>query len=174
MDPRGAEGSNWCRRSQKERQGSHSLVPSKSQRDRIMTAITRWVAVPLTLLATACTVQARTSPAPEAEAVAQQPSSPGPSTAARLGITPGHLPPPGQCRIWTPGDPPGRQAHRPSRCEGLESIAPAGSWIVYRPGRNKKIVEVRQIDRISRGVIVGVRVYEAQTGRLLRIETGSH
>jgi hypothetical protein len=44
---------------------------------------------------------------------------------------------------------------------------------VYRPGRNKKVVEVRQIDRMSRGVIVGIRVYEVRTGRLLRVEAGS-
>src|SRR2546425_3891701 len=43
----------------------------------------------------------------------------GPSTAATLGVPPGHLPKPGQCRIWIPGVPPGHQPRPKSRsCEG--------------------------------------------------------
>jgi len=120
-----------------------------------------------------CTVHARTMPRHDPGPEADQPSSPGPSTAATLGIPPGHLPPPGQCRVWIPGAPPGRQA-RSTSCSGLERVAPAGSWIVYRPGRNKKIVEVRQVDAAVRGVIVGIRIYEADTGRLVRVEATNH
>src|SRR2546427_726407 len=63
----------------------------------------------------------------------------GPSTAATLGVPPGHLPKPGQCRIWIPGVPPGHQPRPKSRsCEGIEADAPAGSWILYRPTADRK------------------------------------
>ncbi len=52
--------------------------------------------------------------------ITQAPSTPRPkrSTAATLGIPPGQLPPIGQCRIWIPGRPAGRQA-RARSCDGI-------------------------------------------------------
>lgn len=91
----------------------------------------------------------------------------GPSTAARLGIPPGHLPPPGQCRVWVPGKPPGRQ-DRPRACDRIERTAPAGSWIVSRPSRDKKVVHVRVVDERRPGVVIRLRVYDAQRGTLIR------
>jgi hypothetical protein len=38
------------------------------------------------------------------------------------GIPPGHLPPPGQCRVWYEGVPPGRQP-APTSCREAERIA---------------------------------------------------
>lgn len=89
------------------------------------------------------------------------------STAARLGIPPGHLPPPGQCRVWIPGRPPGHQAAARS-CEGIAATAPAGAWIVYRPGKDRKHVHVRYLDAKRVGVVVRVRVYEASSGKFVR------
>ena len=91
----------------------------------------------------------------------------GPSTAATLGIPPGHLPAPGMCRVWVPGTPPGHQA-RARSCDGIEGAAPAGSWIVHRPGRDRKVVHVRELDRRRPGVVVRLRVYDAQRGTLIR------
>ena len=91
----------------------------------------------------------------------------GPSTAATLGIPPGHLPAPGMCRLWVPGKPPGHQA-RPRSCDGIERTAPAGSWIVYRPGRDKKVVHVRVVDERRPGVVIRLRVYDAERGTLIR------
>src|SRR5207249_9008254 len=57
------------------------------------------------VLVAACTRTTRTiilAPTPEAETA-------GPSTAATLGVPPGHLPKPGECRVWIPRVPPGRQ-----------------------------------------------------------------
>lgn len=88
------------------------------------------------------------------------------STAATLGIPPGHLPPRGYCRVWVPGEPPGHQA-RPARCEGIEHQAPPGSWIVYRPTRDKKVVHVRVMDEQQPGVVVLMRVYDAINGKLV-------
>ena len=91
----------------------------------------------------------------------------GPSTAARLGIPPGHLPPPGLCRVWFPGQPPGHQP-RARSCDRIERDAPAGSWIVYRPSEDRKVVHVRVVDDRRPGVVVRLRVYDVQLGTLIR------
>ena len=44
-------------------------------------------------------------------------------------IPPGHLPPPGQCRIWYPGTPPGHQPP-PGPCHVLRHQVPAGAILV--------------------------------------------
>lgn len=93
------------------------------------------------------------------------------STAATLGVPPGHLPQPGECRVWIPGTPPGRQPRPRSRsCEGIAAAAPAGSWILYRPTRDKKLVHVRLVDARRAGVIVRIRIFEVETGRFVREE----
>ena len=117
------------------------------------------------LAATACSSFSSTQPAPRtqpAPAVRR-----GPSTAATLGIPPGHLPAPGQCRVWVPGEPPGHQP-RPRSCAHIERTAPAGSWIVYRPSEDRKVVHVRVVDERRPGVVVHLRVYDAQRGMLIR------
>ncbi len=94
-----------------------------------------------------------------------------PSTAATLGVPPGHLPDPGECRVWIPGVPPGRQPRPKSRpCPGIEAAAPAGSWILYRPTADRKLVYVRVVDEARAGVIVRVRIFEIETGTLVREE----
>src|SRR6266508_1401696 len=114
------------------------------------------------LAATACSSFSSAHPSQPAPAMRR-----GPSTAATLGIPPGHLPPPGQCRIWVPGEPPGHQP-RARSCAGIERAAPAGSWIVYRPSEDRKVVHVRVIDERRPGVVVHLRVYDAQRGTLIR------
>lgn len=93
----------------------------------------------------------------------------GPSTAATLGVPPGHLPPPGQCRVWIPGRPPGRQA-RPAACAALARRAPAGSWILYRPTEDRRLVHVRVVDDRRPGVVIRIRVFEIESGRFVREE----
>ena len=90
-----------------------------------------------------------------------------PSTAATLGIPPGQLPAPGLCRVWMPGTPPGHQAKARS-CSHIERSAPAGSWIVERPGKDRKVVHVREVDERRPGVVVRLRVYEIRDGQLIR------
>ena len=91
------------------------------------------------------------------------------NTAKALGIPPGHLPPPGECRVWIPGTPPGRQTP-PRSCDGIMAVAPAGSWVLYRPGRSRKEVGVRHIHSDRAGVVVQVRIFQADTGEFLREE----
>lgn len=112
------------------------------------------------LLLGACTRTVVVAPAPQAQAR-------GP--ARTLGIPPGHLPRVGQCRVWIPGRPPGQQPSPRSRsCAGIRADAPAGSWIVYRPSRDRRVVHVREVDAVRVGVILFLRVYDADSGRHLR------
>ncbi|MGH6894186.1 MAG: hypothetical protein ACREEP_18220 [Dongiaceae bacterium] len=45
-------------------------------------------------------------------------------------IPPGHLPPPGQCRIWYPDRPPGHQPP-PGPCGVLQYQVPPGAILVH-------------------------------------------
>ena len=113
--------------------------------------------------ATGCSSFHSNDPAPKPAPAVHR----GPSTAARLGIPPGHLPPPGMCRVWFPGQPPGHQP-RARSCDRIERMAPAGSWIVYRPSEDRKVVHVRVVDDRRPGVVVRLRVYDVQLGTLVR------
>src|SRR5258706_7886085 len=64
----------------------------------------------------------------------------GPSTAATLGVPPGHLPKPGECRIWIPGTPPGRQP-KPKRSEEHTSELQSLTNLVCRLLLEKKKTE---------------------------------
>src|SRR5260370_15307154 len=121
--------------------------------------------VPVAVVVSACVQPVVLTPEPERER--------GPSRAATFGIPPGHLPRPGECRIWIPGAPPGQQPRPRSRsCDGILADAPAGSWVVYRPSRNRKYVHVRVIDEQRAGVIVRVRIFAIETGTLVREKEG--
>jgi hypothetical protein len=85
---------------------------------------------------------------------------------SQLRVPPGHLPRAGECRVWFPGRPPGRQP-RAGSCRGIERIAPAGSWILYRPVNDRRVVHARVIDPKRDGVVVVVRVYDADRGTYL-------
>jgi hypothetical protein len=96
---------------------------------------------------------------------------PGPFAALTLDIPPGHLPEVGECRVWIPGLPPGQQAKPKSRaCDGITSVAPAGSWIIYRPSEDRKVVHVRLIDERRAGLVIRIRTFDIDTKRLLREE----
>ncbi len=48
---------------------------------------------------------------------------------AYAGIPPGHLPPPGECRLWFPGRPPGHQPP-PGPCAALQYSVPPGAYLI--------------------------------------------
>ena len=85
---------------------------------------------------------------------------------SQLRVPPGHLPRAGQCRVWFPGRPPGQQP-RAGSCNGIERIAPAGSWILYRPTNDRRVVHARVIDPKRDGIVVVVRVYDVDRGTYL-------
>ncbi|MDX1390696.1 MAG: hypothetical protein R3344_16015 [Acidobacteriota bacterium] len=112
---------------------------------------------------TACAVSVNTRPTPPPPVEVES----TPVHPAHLGIPPGHLPPPGGCRVWIPGRPPGHQP--PSGdCERLAHEVPPGAWLVYRPSKDRRHVHVSVYDRRRPNVVVVVRVYEAQGGRFVR------
>lgn len=96
------------------------------------------------------------------------------STAATLGIPPGHLPPPGQCKVWMPGEPPGQQKKKfkSGDCSYVRTQVPPGGWLVYRPTKDKKEVRVSVYDN-TRPEVVAIRFFDVATGVLLREEPGS-
>jgi hypothetical protein len=50
--------------------------------------------------------------------------------SASVKIPPGHLPPPGECRIWYPDRPPGHQPP-PGDCYTLQYQVPPGAFLVH-------------------------------------------
>lgn len=94
------------------------------------------------------------------------------TTVHVLGIPPGQLPRTGQCRVWVRGVPPGQQAKSRS-CAGIAATAPAGSWIVYRPGESRD-VHVHVVDDARPGTIVIVRHYNREGEWLRDEQPGNH
>ncbi|MHC4986560.1 MAG: hypothetical protein ACYTFO_10445, partial [Planctomycetota bacterium] len=93
----------------------------------------------------------------------------GGAPAASLGIASHDLPQPGKCRLWIPNRSASQQA-KAGNCRGMDSSAPAGAWVLYRPSRDREVVHVQVIDAARAGVVTQVKVYDAETGRYLRNE----
>ena len=91
---------------------------------------------------------------------------PGRSNGLTLGVPPGHLPGPGECRVWIEGLPPGQQA-RARSCSGILATAPPGSWILYRPAQYQRQVRVRYLHD-TRRTVIAVRAFDSETGAYLR------
>jgi hypothetical protein len=83
-----------------------------------------------------------------------------------LGIPPAQLPAPGECRLWHPGRPL-REQPAAGSCAQVEPAAPPESWILYRPREDRRLVHVRVVDPDQVGVVVQVRVYDAERGTYL-------
>lgn len=123
--------------------------------------------------------EVKTGPAPEATRIPgtstagsepeekNQNAAANASTASRFGIPPGHLPPPGACRVWMPGEPPGQQKKSASGdCALVSRQVPAGGWLVYRPSGDKKEVVVREYGPDHD--VVSIKVFDIVTGAFLR------
>jgi hypothetical protein len=72
-----------------------------------------------------------------------------------LGIPKGHLPPPGECKIWIPGKEPGQQGP-PQSCASAIRNAPLGAWVITHEGSRYR---VNIFNRVKRSVIDEVRYY---------------
>lgn len=82
-----------------------------------------------------------------------------------LRIPEGHLPPPGECRVWYPGKPPGQQPP-PVRCDRAQ--VPQGGWLLRRPREDHKHVNVHVYDERSPGIVVSIGIFAANTGAFVR------
>jgi hypothetical protein len=56
-------------------------------------------------------------------------------------IPPGHMPPPGMCRIWIPGRPPGHQP-APGSCRVLSRQVPRGAYLIANDNHRWSYVEL--------------------------------
>ena len=54
---------------------------------------------------------------------------PAPAPAPYVNVPPGHMPPPGTCRVWFPDRPPGQQPP-PGSCNELRFKVPPGAHLV--------------------------------------------
>jgi hypothetical protein len=108
-------------------------------------------------------VVVRTGP-PAPTPSSKAPVAQGP--VAALKIPKGHYPPPGQCRVWIPGVPPGRQP-APEACLSLRGQIPPGAWVLYRPVREEKLVEVTAYDPAVPQRVAWVRYYDMGSGRFV-------
>lgn len=55
---------------------------------------------------------------------------PGPHYRGAVQVPPGHMPPPGECRVWFRDRPPGHQPP-PGPCRILRHRVPPGAILVY-------------------------------------------
>jgi hypothetical protein len=137
-----------------------------------MTALVRlsMLFVPLTVGLSACTPPG-TPPAPEPEVIEieERQARPDPDRAGPLGIPEGHLPPPGECRVWLPGRPAGQQAP-PQGCDEAEADAPPGARVIYRPRDDQRVVHARVIHPSRAGVVIRIDLYDAEKGTYLGTE----
>jgi hypothetical protein len=84
-----------------------------------------------------------------------------------LGVDARYLPKEGQCRVWVPGQPFGRQP-RPTSCDGIVDEAPAGAWILRRTTDQPDVIQVDYVDEEQAGVIVRTGAFDVATGAVLR------
>jgi len=72
------------------------------------------------------------------------------------------IPAPGLCRI-------GERGASQRTCDGIEFAAPPGSSVLYRPDDGSRRVVVCYLDLSDPGVIVGVDVFDIDTGRHIEV-----
>ena len=90
------------------------------------------------------------------------PPAEGESTSPMtLDLPRNQIPTPGNCRIVSPG-----QFNR--TCEGIEFAAPVGTRVLYRPDDGSRRVVVCYMHTSHQAEIIGVDVFNMDTGRHLR------
>ena len=83
---------------------------------------------------------------------------------ASLGIPPGHLPAPGQCRVWFPGRPPGRQP-KAGHCVVVERGVRPGCWFIRRSLSDPDYIKVMVYSHDRPFSVLVVRYYLAESGK---------
>lgn len=86
---------------------------------------------------------------------------------ANLGIPAGHLPPPGECRVWHPDRPAGHQPP-PGDCRHLSHRVPLGAWLIYRSEDDPEHVDVSVYDERRPGIVEIIGEFILETGEFVR------
>lgn len=79
----------------------------------------------------------------------------------------GHLPPPGECRVWYPNRPAGHQPP-PFKCSQAPGQVESGGWLIS-PGPQRQELEVAVYDVRRPGIVIDVGIFDARTGSLIRV-----
>ena len=83
-----------------------------------------------------------------------------------LGIPPGHLPPPGKCRVWHPGEPPGQQPP-PQPCGRARAAVGPGDWLLERTWKQPARVRVVEYSPRPPAGRIRIRIYAVDDGTFL-------
>jgi hypothetical protein len=87
-----------------------------------------------------------------------------------LRIPEGHLPRPGQCRVWYAAASRGDQPPA-GRCDRVSRHVPPGAWLIARSTADPAHVTVQVYDGYSPGVVVAIGVFRADTGVFVRYQS---
>ena len=77
----------------------------------------------------------------------------------QLEVPKGHLPPPGECKVWLPGQPAGHQPP-PGHCAELLGEVPPSAWLIYRASPEQVVVTAYHPE--VEGLVVKVETFEVQ------------
>ena len=130
------------------------------------TALQRITALAVLVLPACASRSGPPPPEPEVIEAEKGEARRDPDRRGPLGIPEGHLPPVGECRVWYPGRPPGQQP-APSGCAEAERNAPPGTWILYRPPEDQRVVHARVLDPARRGMVIRIELFDAERGTYL-------
>jgi hypothetical protein len=98
--------------------------------------------------------------------IEQQQATRDADRAGPLGIPEGQLPSPGKCRVWYPKRPAGQQP-AVQGCAEAEPSAPPGTWVLYRPPDDTRVVHARVIHPEKAGVVIRISIFDAEKGTYL-------
>ena len=86
-----------------------------------------------------------------------------------LPIPLGHLPPPGECRIWYINRPAGQQPP-PVQCNSVGAAIPRNTWLIERRADDPGLVYLYVYDEVDRDLLLEIQVFDAMTGAFVGFE----
>lgn len=89
---------------------------------------------------------------------------------SRLDIAPEHLPAPGECRVWHPGEPPEQQPAA-GPCDDVRAELEPGDWLLRRTWERPARVRVVEHAEEAPLTPTKTRIHAVEDGGLLAVET---
>ena len=113
------------------------------------------------IIATVASLVACSSSQADSDAPAPEQDRQNLSSTVDLGVPRSEIPPPGRCRVMAAG-------FLMRNCDGIENTAPLGVRILYRLDDGSRRVVVCYMSTSERNEIIGVDLFDFNTGRLIR------